>query len=236
MKILIIRPEPGASASAARARAAGFELIVLSFFAIGPRAWQVPDASAYDALLVTSANAIRHAGPGLKALSTLPVHAVGERSGGAVRDAGLSIASIGAAGVEEALANAASAGHRHLLWLAGEEHKTAAPVAGVKQDTIICYASDPVTLPDDTATVIASADIVALHSPRAAKLFAETMDRLGIARSELIIAALSPAIADAAGEGWRGVAVAAQPSDSAMLSALASLVKLPPVATDKDKL
>jgi uroporphyrinogen-III synthase len=235
MKILIIRPEPGASASADRARAAGFEPVKLPFFEVTPRALQVPDSARYDAMLVTSANAIRHAGPGLQLLSALPVHAVGQHSADAARDAGLQVASIGASGVEDALAQAASAGHNNLLWLAGEEHKVPDPVAGVTLDTLICYASDPVALPDDAASIISSADIVALHSPRAAKLFAQTIDQLGIARSNFILGSFSSAIAEAAGGGWRDIAVAATPTDSALLSAITKLVKLPPVAaTDKD--
>jgi uroporphyrinogen-III synthase len=236
VKILIIRPEPGASVSAERAKAAGFEPIILPFFKVGPRAWQVPEAGRYDALLITSANAVRHAGAGLQTLMGLPVHSVGARSADAARAAGLTIASTGRAGVEEALANAARAGHTHILWLAGEDHKMVEPVNGVTVDTVICYASDPVTLADSVVTMIATVDIVALHSPRAAALFADTVDQLGLSRSGLTIAAFSPAIAEAAGAGWRGLAVAPQPSDSALLSALKSLVKLPSVATDKDNL
>jgi uroporphyrinogen-III synthase len=234
VKILVIRPEPGASASGSRVRAAGFEPVLLPFFEIGPRSWRVAEPAGYDALLVTSANAIRHAGPGLEMLAALPIHAVGARSAEAARAAGLVVASTGTAGVEEAIANAAAAGHSHLLWLAGDEHKTPEPVQGVELDTVICYASDRVTLPDSAEAIIDSADIVALHSARAAKVFAETIGQFGIARARFVIAAFSPAIAEAAGQGWRSVAVAAEPSDSALLSALASLVKRQPVATNKD--
>jgi hydroxymethylbilane synthase len=226
MKLLIIRPEPGASATAARTKAVGYDPVLLPFFEIRARAWAVPDPEGYDALLITSANAVRHAGPGLRSLSALPIHAVGERTASAARDAGLTVASVGASGVEDAIETAVDAGHHRLLWLVGEEHKKPVLPESLRLDTVICYAAEALPLPADAAEAIASVDIVALHSPRAARRFAETAAKLGLVKFNMIIAAFSPAIADAAGAGWHGVVVAEAPTDSALLSAVAELVKL----------
>lgn len=225
MKLLILRPEPGASASAERAKAAGFEPVLLPLFEIAPRVWQVPDPSAYDALLITSANAIRHAGPGLQILSALPVCAVGERSAAAASAVGLSVAVTGTSDADEAITAAAKAGYHRLLWLAGEEHKQPSVPDAVTLDTIICYAAEELPLPNNAADIIGSADIAALHSPRAAHRFADIVAGLGLDKSAITIAAFSPAIAEAAGMGWRDVTVADGPSDSALLSAVAQLVK-----------
>ena len=54
MKLLIIRPEPGASASAERAREAGLEPVLLPFFEVQAMGWDLPDPADYDALLLTS--------------------------------------------------------------------------------------------------------------------------------------------------------------------------------------
>ena len=67
MKLLIIRPEPGASISAERAREAGMTPVVLPFFEVQAVAWQQPDPADYDALLLTSANAVRLVAQGWKA-------------------------------------------------------------------------------------------------------------------------------------------------------------------------
>jgi uroporphyrinogen-III synthase len=223
MKLLIIRPQPGNDASAARARAIGFEVVQLPFFEVRPRIWAVTAPEDYDALLLTSSNAVRHAGAGLQQLRHLPVHAVGERTASEALSKGLNIASIGKSDATEAVNAAVDAGHRRLLWLAGQDHRAIEPPEGAHIDTVICYASEALSLPADSKTQILAADAIALHSARAAKLFSATVKQLGIDPSTIIIAAFSPAIAEAAGAGWRAAIVADMANDSALLSALQSL-------------
>jgi uroporphyrinogen-III synthase len=233
MRLLIIRPEPGASATAGRAKKSGFEPALMPFFEVGPRPWAAPDPANYAALLITSSNAVRHAGAELQSLRALPVHTVGERTADAAREAGLALATVGTSGVDEAVKSAADSGHRRLLWLAGEEHKSPHLPQGIQLDIIVCYSADARPLPGNAAEIIAKADIVALHSPRAARLFADTATKLGLTKSKITIAAFSPAIAEAAGADWRDVAVAKEPTDSALLSAVEELVKLRAVAPSR---
>src|SRR5690606_42072955 len=47
-------------------------------FAIKPLDWTPPPASQFDALLLTSVNAVMHAGVGLEQYKQLPVLAIGE--------------------------------------------------------------------------------------------------------------------------------------------------------------
>lgn len=229
MKLLIIRPEPGASASAQRARDAGFEPIVLSFFEMQPIGWDQPNPAEYDALLLTSANAVRLGGPGLDALRALPVHSVGERTAEAATAAGLNIVTVGTSDAAAAVRAASDMGHRRLLWLAGVDHspiklpKNAPKKLNVT--TVICYASGLKALGHEAADAIKIADAVVLHSPRAAIEFAKAVEAFGIEKSAITVAAFSPAIAEAAGEGWRAVAIAERPADSALLSAIAELGK-----------
>jgi uroporphyrinogen-III synthase len=238
MKLLIIRPEPGASASAKRAREAGLEPILLPFFEVQAVARDLPDPADYHALLLTSANAVRFGGAGLESLRALPVHAVGERTAEAARAARLDVATVGTSDAAAAVKAASDMGHRRLLWLAGADHR---PIKmpknmpkALKVTTVIGYASGPKKLTTDAAAVIASADAVALHSPRAAQEFAKAVADFGLDRSSITLAAFSPAIAEAAGVGWRGVAIAERPADIALLSALADLGK-PDVETDHRK-
>ncbi len=102
-RVLILRPEPGASATLARARALGLDAIAIPLFAIEPVGWHRPDPSDFDALLLTSANAIRAGGPGLDGLRNLPVYAVGEGTATAARECGLAVAATGQQGVDALL-------------------------------------------------------------------------------------------------------------------------------------
>ena len=61
-KLLLLRPEPGLSASAARAARWGWTSSPARCSAIEPVEWEAPDPTEYDALLLTSANAVRQAG------------------------------------------------------------------------------------------------------------------------------------------------------------------------------
>jgi uroporphyrinogen-III synthase len=225
VKLLIIRPQPGADASAARARSAGFEPVTVPFFEIRARRWTVPDPSQFDAMLVSSANAIRHGGPGLAALYSLPVHTVGLQSAAVASDAGMNVISTGESGVEAALAAAAAAGHDRLLWLAGEDRMKLAVPIGMQVDAMAIYASQPLELDEAAHDSIAECQLVALHSARAATAFAEYAEQHCTGRKRFMLAALSPAIAQAAGTGWSGIAIAASPEDRELLSAARALVR-----------
>src|SRR4051794_25280604 len=102
-RLVVLRPEPGASATAERARMLGLEPVMVPLFEVEPVAWQAPDAARFDALLLTSANAVRMGGEELSKLRRLPVHAVGEATARSALDAGFDVASLGDAGVDRLL-------------------------------------------------------------------------------------------------------------------------------------
>lgn len=222
MKLLVIRPRPGADATALRAQASGFEVAVVPLFAIEPVAWEMPQAGDYDALMLTSGNAVRQAGDGLYALKHLPTFVVGTATARAVEHAGLAIQAVGDAGVDAILSIIRAAGHNRTLWLAGEERTDASVPVGMTVDAHTVYRSAMLPEPADFADIIASCGAVMLHSPRAASRFASICQAHGINRGQVTIAALSAAIAESAGSGWQEVIVAPQPNDAALLSQLQS--------------
>ena len=118
-KVIVLRPEPGASETVNRAKARGLNAFALPLFAIEPINWSAPEPGGFDALLLTSANAVRFGGEQLASLRGLPVHAVGKASGEAARDAGFDIASSGDAGVERLLGSLEA--DLKLLHLCGED-------------------------------------------------------------------------------------------------------------------
>lgn len=216
-RVLILRPEPGASATLERARAHGLEAVAVPLFEIEPLPWEAPDPASFDGLLLTSANAVRHAGNQLQQLRGLEVYAVGRATADAGREAGFGIAAVGDSGVKRLLSSIEN--DLRLLHLCGEDRKQ---TPGARQE----IAAIPVyrAKPCNAAGIPTSGPAIALvHSPRAAERFAE----LATDRNETKIVAISEAAAKAAGAGWAGVAVAVMPDDEAMLALAAQLCNKP---------
>lgn len=218
MRLLIVRPQPGADESAARARALGLEPIVAPLFETIALAWAPPDPARFDAVLLTSANAARLGGEGLKPFLALPCYAVGARTAAAARAAGFADVRGGGSGGAALRAMAEQDGARAILHLGGRDH---VPLAGVTH--VAVYAAEACgALPGGLEDAV-----VLLHSPRAAARFAA----LASARGATSVAAISAEAAAAAGGGWKQVAVAAAPSDEALLELAAKLCQkqgLPP--------
>lgn len=211
-RVIVLRPEPGASATVERALQRGLDAVAAPLFEIEPVPWHAPEPDAFDALLLTSANALRLAGKPLDRLRALPVHAVGAATAEAACDVGFAVASTGIAGVEELLASINP--EIRLLHLAGEDRKIA---AGARQPIISVTVYRATVL--ETADVSAAEGAVALiHSPRAAARFAELVDGGQLPRQSISIAAISPEAARAVGDGWAVVASAEVPTDAALLA------------------
>lgn len=208
--LVLLRPEPGGSVSAARARAMGLEVRQWPLFEARPLDWTAPDAREFDGLLLTSANAVRLAGPQLSELADLPVHAVGAATAEAAREAGLRILATGDGG----LAGMRLPSEARLLHLAGRDHRH----AGVAQ-TIAVYEAAAVNWDEGFPSLAGT--VVAVHSPRAGARLAE----LASDKPQAAIAAISPAAAAACGGGWQQVEAAASPDDAALLALAARLCK-----------
>lgn len=218
--VLILRPQPGADITAERAVKSGLVPAVAPLFTIRPLPWQAPDPAAFDALLLTSANAARQAGGGLTSLLALTCYAVGETSSAAAVEAGFRDVRTGPADGAALLRLMETEGVRSALHLCGREHALPAD-SSVAVTAVPVYAADAVdSLPAEAEAAIAEGAVALLHSPRAAALFASL---IGAERQGLRIAAISAASAEAAGPGWAAVAVAAEPRDQALLEAAAKL-------------
>ncbi len=183
------------------------EPAVAPLFAIQPIPWDAPDPAKFDALLFTSASAVRAAGD-LHQFAHLPVVAVGEATADAARLAGLAIVEVGDA---DGAAVVAASQFTRLLHLAGRRH---APVNDPRVTSIPVYAAEALPPP-----LVPDHGVVLLHSPRAARRFAAIVDT----RATYDLIAISPAVAEAAGPGWRSVLAAGQPRDAAMLALAARL-------------
>lgn len=217
LPLVTIRPEPGATQTVEAGRREGLEIAAFPLSEVHPLAWQAPEAGSCDALLLGSANALRHGGAELDRLPRLPAYCVGHATAEAARGAGFPVAATGSGGLQPLLDKLAGERLR-LLRLAGAEHVPLAAPEGVTITGRIVYETRLRSLPDELASLLAGGALVLLHSAAAARHFAGECERLGIDRGRVVLAALGPRIAAAAGSGWRGLEVAQNPSDEALLS------------------
>ncbi|TIR20669.1 MAG: uroporphyrinogen-III synthase [Mesorhizobium sp.] len=232
VRVLVTRPEPGASRTARRLETLGFQPVLLPL--TETRALPVEASIGADAVAVavTSANAVRHAPRALVAsLAGLPCHAVGKRTAETCRAAGfLSVAE--GPGDAEALAGAIAGGlaGKAIVYLCGrvrfpvfEQRMTA---AGVHVQPIETY--------DTTGVDHGDADVVAglsgqpveaalLYSAKASLALVGLMARptLRYLFEKTQFLALSTRV----GQPMEGIAgsrvrVASQPEEEALLALL----------------
>lgn len=217
-RVLVLRAEPGASATARLAAQLGMEAICAPMSQVQAVAWQAPGRALYDALLLGSANAVRLGGPMLDACRGAPVLAVGDSTAAAARAAGFEVALVGEGGLQAVLD---TMGDRpplaRLLRLAGEDHVALSPPPGVAIDTRIVYRVAYLPLAGTALKSLREGVPVLLHSALAAAHFAAECTRLGIDRSAVTLVVIGPRVADAAGTGWKAVSVAHSPTDRALL-------------------
>ena len=231
MRILLTRPVRESRALARRLRAAGHSLRIAPMLEIGAVGERPIPHAGVAALVFTSANGVRFGAPRIDARD-LPAYCVGPRTAAAARRAGFSPV-VSADGDAAALAEAVLAdldpAAGTLLHPAGKAHRPEPAArlraAGFRLRTEIVYEARPAAaLPRHVITALKSGDIdlVLLYSPRSAARFSHLL-RAAVgadAIARLRVAALSAAVATAAGRGYGRVIVAPAPDTDALLRAV----------------
>lgn len=222
LPLLILRPEPGASATARRAEEIGLSSIRYPLFEVRARAWDPPDPAGFDAMLLTSANTLRCAGPHLELYRHLPVYAVGEVTAEAAKRLGFQIAGIGHSGAQAASEIIAARGHGRVFHPGGRDRRdfNPGPLVIVRR---YVYESVEAGSAEGLTAVMPREAVALLHSPRGGIRLAQLVPM--IERSRLHLAAISPAVLDAAGAGWASGDAAPRPQDEALLVLAATLCK-----------
>lgn len=215
--LVIIRPQPGADSTLAAARQHDLDAHVFPMFAIHPLEWDAPPASEFDALLIGSANAMRHGGPGLARYRGMPAYAVGDRTAMAAREAGLDVIATGAGGLQAVL-DTIRPEHRRVLRIAGREHIDLIVPAGITLLAREVYVAEPKPMPAELKDILAAPALILLHSGEAASHFAKMCDENAVSRAQVSLAVIGPRVAERAGPGWADVRVAATTSDTALLA------------------
>ena len=222
--VIVIRPEPGTSATVAAAEKLGLRALGFPLFGVAPLAWEPVAREEIDAVLLGSANALRHGGEGLARYRGLPAYVVGTRTAEAARQAGFEVVQIASGGLQSVLAHLAP-DHRRLLRLAGRERIDLALPAGYGMTTREVYASTARPMPPALAALIVSPAVVLLHSGEAAAHLAAECARLQIDRRRIALACIGPRVAERAGNHWLTIRSAQTPDDIALLALAAEMCK-----------
>lgn len=216
--LAVLRPEPGNAATARRIEALDLTAIRLPLFEVRALAWTPPDPARFDALIITSANAVRHGGAALGLYRHLPVFAVGRATADAARAAGFAVRATGTDNAAALVAEARHHGVIHALHLSGREVGEVGDDGGSIAQRIPVYASEACEVtPAGLATLAGSVALV--HSPRAGSRLAELIEGSGVPRATIHLAAIGARAAEAAGPGWAAVALADRPTDDALIAA-----------------
>ena len=231
--VLILRPEPGASTTHAAATELGLMSYVFSLFTPMPRAWDAPSPDDFDALLLGSANALRHGGPALANYIGKPAYCVGEATTRVAWSRGLIVEATGESGLQNLLPQI-SAEHPRLLRLAGAERVPLALPPGVTIEERVVYASVPIPFPPELSRLLLASALPALvlllHSGEAARYFLEETARLALPRHHITAITIGPRVSEicAAAGGWAAILTAPVASDAAMLALAAQTCQIKP--------
>lgn len=219
--LLVTRPPDPARRTAAAARRAGFATLTAPLLFPEPLAWAAP-ADQPEALLFTSAVTPALVAARAPRLRAVPVWAVGPATARAARRAGFRVAGVGDGDGTAIVAAAAAAGVRALFHPGGADRAAIDRPPDLRIEHRPVYAMRAAAaLPGRVVRRLADGRIFAalLFSPRTASLFARLCAEAGLSRAPIRLVALSDAVAEAAGPGWRALAIADQPTDAEALAA-----------------
>ena len=153
MRLLVTRPQPDASRTAEALRARGHDVLVAPLLRIEPVAGAAIPPGPFDAMALTSANAVANLAcrPDAAALTALPLFAVGPRTAQAAQAAGFAdvVAAAGDGASLAVLIAARLPSGARLLYPAAEQRAVdlAAALAphGIAVETVAVYRAVPAT-------------------------------------------------------------------------------------------
>lgn len=228
-RVLVTRPEPGASATATALAGAGFEPVILPLTRIVPLRPDLPsDPGRFDAVVATSANAVRNSPPKLaRLLAGTRLFAVGAATAAAAREAGFGKVAEGpgdAEGLARHIAATLPPGSR-LLYLAGRirrpEMESLLAEAGMDVAVVETYSTEAAGIGDVPPGRDRRFLAVLVHSAGAAKAYSALIQHSGFAAALrgtpcIAISARAAAPLPPATE----TLVAERPTDDAMIEKL----------------
>lgn len=241
MAIFVTRPFPDNEKTAAALRAKGYEVLMSPMLRFEPLPFEHDPDVDYDAVLVTSANALRalQGDPDLERLQKLKVFAVGDASAEAARQMGFkSVASAAGDGValRELVTKKLKKG-KTLCYLAGADlSRDLDAELSERGFTIVTHTTYKMVPVPRFSGLVTSAfnahgiDAVLHYSRRSARAFVEAVRVSGVEILALALphCCISPAVAAIVHEaGANRVIAAATPDEAGVFEALERTVKAP---------
>ncbi|NMD09282.1 MAG: uroporphyrinogen-III synthase [Phyllobacteriaceae bacterium] len=226
MKLIITRPSADAVPLAAKLEGLGHRCIILPLLDIIARQDVAVPAKTYQAICLTSANAILH-GLALPPLHATAVLCVGPQSAAAATAKGfLNVSAHGGdvAGLSAWITDHLKPKDGPLLYLSGAttsgDLEGRLMRAGFSVDRLITYDAVAAS-PSDMAQALQVADGVLLYSPRTAMLWREQVEKMSGHQhmSGIMHYCLSPAVAAKLPSDWKQ-RIAPKPDETAMLALL----------------
>lgn len=191
MRLLVTRPEPGASRTAEALARLGHDVVKSPLFTFRLLADQPLPNGPFQAVLVTSANAITAlaAHPERDLLKEVPLYSVGDATAVQARRAGfVNVHSAGGDAIDliRLVAESCRPTDGPLLYIAGEDRAAElddrlAP-GGFEVQTVVLYAMDPDGLSDEALEAMHqdTLDGLLAYSPRAAAALALALRAAGL--------------------------------------------------------
>lgn len=237
MRVLVTRPEPDASRTAAALAAQGHQALVMPVLTVAPIAPAALPLRPYRAILLTSSNALRalEAHPQFPQVKGLDLFAVGDQTAERARGLGFTkihTADGGVAALAALVTRTLAPSDGPLLYLAGTDR--AGDLAGELSrlnyavDLVELYNTVPVPHFDRAVcAAIAAGDVDAIlfASRRTVQVFVALAADEGLitAFARITAVAISANVAEAlAPIGFAAVRIAAIPTEAAMIAALPS--------------
>lgn len=233
MRLLVTRPEPESEALAAILRAAGHDVLIEPMLVVTPVVNVALPRAGVDALLVTSANALRalEHHPEIARLMPLPLFAVGNATAELARRIGFRSVTAGPGTAPELvpILSAALGPGSTILHLAGDvlaaDLSTPVEKAGLILRSAVVYQT--VERQAFSAGTLAALrdgaiDAVTILSPRTARVFATLCRSSGLTIEYTTVYCLSAACASGLGDRAPRVRIAERPALALLLALIAS--------------
>jgi uroporphyrinogen-III synthase len=207
----------------------GLQARAFPIFTIQAVPWTPVPRETVDAVILGSANAVRHGGAHLTALRGLPAYCVGQTTAKAAEVAGFEVVRVGSGGLQHVL-TALAPEHRRLLRLSGVAHVPLSLPPGVTMETRTVYDAVAMPLSQNLKRALQGRAVVMLHSGEAASHFDAICADADVERSRIKLATIGPRVTRLVGPGWAEVRTAGQPADAALLALAAQMCQDPPDA------
>ena len=230
VRLLVTRPEPDGERTAAALRARGHDVTVAPLLRLQAVDFTLTEA-AYGGVVLTSANAARAVArhPQRAKLTSLPAFAVGRRTAQAARAVGFGAVHSADGDKNDLVALLRArfgAGHRPLLYLAGEHRAGDLAACGVPVETAVVYRAVEVErFPPAAAAALGTLDGVLHFSPRSAETYLACAARTGVLDRALtpVHYCLSRQVAaPLAAAGAAAIRIAPRPQEAALIDLVGS--------------